>query len=100
MNVETKKPRVGRRVKLLAGAAILGAAGLGSYLAMSGGKSVEAPIHLTSATVAAPAAAAPAVDPGGAQSQVQDTSGGPDSPEATAEATGAEADGPGGWADP
>jgi hypothetical protein len=118
---DSTKPRLSRRIALLGTSAMLGAAGVGTYLIVSAS---SAGAHLTRATVhahaaaahvaAAPAAAAPvkaapaaapAVDPDNIQSGDQTgpdtTTGGTDSAAASAgESSGAEADGAGGWADP
>jgi hypothetical protein len=117
------KPRLSRRIALLGTSAMLGAAGVGTYLVVSAS---SAGAHLTRATThtrtaaahvaaAAPAAvapvkaapaAAPAVDPDNIQSGDQtgpDTStGGSDTAQAGggSESGGSEGDGPGGWADP
>jgi hypothetical protein len=118
---DSTKPRLSRRIALLGTSAMLGAAGVGTYLIVSAS---SAGAHLTRATVhahaaaahvaAAPVAAAPvkaapaaapAVDPDNIQSGDQTgpdtTTGGTDSAAASAgESSGAEADGAGGWADP
>jgi hypothetical protein len=118
---DSTKPRLSRRIALLGTSAMLGAAGVGTYLIVSAS---SAGAHLTRATVhahaaaahvtAAPAAAAPvkaapaaapAVDPDSIQSGDQTgpdtTTGGTDSAAASAgESSGAEADSAGGWADP
>jgi|GEM_PF-4362178 len=118
---DSTKPRLSRRIALLGTSAMLGAAGVGTYLVVSAS---SAGAHLTRATVhahaaaahvaAAPAAAAPvkaapaaapAVDPDNIQSGDQTgpdtTTGGADTAaSSTSESTGSEADGPGGWADP
>ncbi len=117
MNVDSLKPRFPRRVALLGISALLGTAGVGSYLVVTAG---PAAAHLTRATVhthaaaphlaappaavvaaKAPVGAAPAVDGDNIQLQQGDQSGGLDSATGpTGESTGAESDGTGGHADP
>jgi hypothetical protein len=123
MNVDSQKPRFARRFALLGVSALLGIAGVGTYLAVSAGSAGAT--HLTRTAVrahtaahvaaapakAAPVAAAPAADgdniqlqqgdqSGQDQSGQQDNSGGPDtSTGSTGESTGSETDAAGGHAD-
>jgi hypothetical protein len=117
MNVDSLKPRFPRRVALLGVSALLGTAGVGTYLVVTAG---PAAAHLTRATVnvdaaaphvAAPpaaaaaakahVAAAPPVDGDNIQLQQGDQSGGQDGATgSTGEPTGSESDGIGGHADP
>jgi hypothetical protein len=124
MNVDSQKPRFARRFALLGVSALLGTAGVGTYLAVSAGSAgathltrtavrAHAAAHVAAAPAkAAPvAAAAPAADgdniqlqqgdqSGQDQSGQQDNSGGPDtSTGSTGESTGSETDAAGGHAD-
>ncbi|GAC1582284.1 MAG: hypothetical protein NVS3B18_15760 [Candidatus Dormibacteria bacterium] len=106
-----QRPNIKRRIALAGGTALIAAAGVGGYLAMSGGSAAN--VHLTAAPapalVTTPDNAAAATEPDtdtvqqGGQSGVQDTTG-VDTATTTAatgaEATSTEADGPGGNADP
>jgi hypothetical protein len=123
MNVDSIKPRLTRRIALLSVSALLGVTGVGTYLVVSassaGATRLTRTTHLTSRAghvaaaipaKVAPKAATSAADPdniqqgsqsGQDQSGQQDNSGGPDTTtDSTGESTGAEADGPGGHADP
>jgi hypothetical protein len=126
MNVDSQKPRFARRFILLGVSALLGTAGVGTYLAVSAGSvgathlsrtAVQA--HTARHVAAAPAKAAPVVaapvataadgdniqlqqgdQSGQDQSGQQDNSGGPDtSTGSTGESTGSETDAAGGHAD-
>jgi hypothetical protein len=123
MNLDSLKPRLARRLALVGASAVLGAAGVGTYLVVSassaGATHLARPTHVTS-TAAHVAAAAPvkmapkeaisATDPdniqqgsqsGQDQSGQQDNSGGSDTTTGSAgESAGSEADAPGGHADP
>lgn len=118
MNVDSLKPRFPRRVALLGVSAMLGTAGVGTYLVVSAGPAAAhltratAHAHAAAAVAAAPAkvpAAAPAkadaadaaVDGDNIQLQQGDQSGGADgTTDSTGESTGSESDGTGGHADP
>ena len=92
-----QRPNIKRRIALAGGTALIAAAGVGGYLAMSGGSAAN--VHLTSAPalVTTPdteaAATAPDTDTvqQGGQSGVQDTTGVDTTTATTTAASGAEA---------
>lgn len=102
-----QRPNLKRRIALAGGTALIAAAGVGGYLAMSGGSAAN--VHLTAAPapalVTTPDTEASATAPDtdtvqqGGQSGVQDTTG-VDTAATGAETPSTEADGPGGNADP